>query len=50
MHGILVACIAVMAMFLGLFAMSVEPTSNNVQAQLSAKAPASAHRISAKLD
>lgn len=29
MYGILAACIAVMALFLGLFAISVEPVSDN---------------------
>ncbi len=34
MYGILAACIAVMAMFLGLFALSVEPNSKNLQDKL----------------
>jgi hypothetical protein len=34
MYGILAACIAVMAMFLGLFALSVEPSSKNLQDKL----------------
>jgi hypothetical protein len=29
MYGILVGCIAMMALFLGLFAVSVEPTAQN---------------------
>jgi hypothetical protein len=34
MHGMLAACIAVMAMFLGLFALSVEPTAHDRQANM----------------
>jgi hypothetical protein len=34
MYGILAACIAVMAMFLGLFALSVAPESKNLQDKL----------------
>jgi hypothetical protein len=34
MYGILAACIAVMAMFLALFALSVEPNSKNLQDKL----------------
>jgi hypothetical protein len=34
MYGILAACIAVMAMFLGLFALSVEPEATNRQDKL----------------
>jgi len=32
MYGIVVACVAVMAMFLALFAMSVEPESKSLEA------------------
>ncbi len=31
MYGILAACVAVMAMFLGLFAMSVEPEADGIE-------------------
>ena len=34
MYGILAACVAVMAMFLGLFAMSVEPETEGLQDKL----------------
>ncbi|WP_170937098.1 MULTISPECIES: hypothetical protein [Rhodomicrobium] len=34
MYGILAACIAVMAMFLGLFALSVETDSKSLQDKL----------------
>jgi uncharacterized membrane protein len=34
MYGILAACIAVMAMFLGLFALSVEPETKTRQDKL----------------
>ena len=34
MYGILAACIAVMAMFLGLFALSVEPAPNALEDKL----------------
>ena len=38
MYGILAACIAMMAMFLGLFAISVEPAAED-QLALTAAAP-----------
>jgi hypothetical protein len=38
MYGILAACIAVMAMFLGLFALSVAPESKNLQDKLAIEA------------
>jgi hypothetical protein len=34
MYGILAACIAAMAMFLALFAVSVEPVAENAQGKL----------------
>jgi hypothetical protein len=40
MYGILAACIAVMAMFLGLFALSVAPESENLQDKLAVESMA----------
>jgi hypothetical protein len=37
MYGILAACIAVMAMFLTLFALSIEPESNSRQDKLTSQ-------------
>ncbi len=52
MYGILAACIAVMAMFLGLFALSVEPAPNDLQARLSVEtaAPIVAKKSAAELN
>ena len=38
MYGILAACIAAMAMFLALFALSVEPVAENTQDKLAVEA------------
>ena len=36
MYGILAACVAVMAMFLGLFAMTVEPEADGIPDRVAA--------------
>ncbi len=46
MYGILAACIAVMAMFLGLFALSVEPDSKDLSSKLQNKATVQAVQTS----
>jgi hypothetical protein len=38
MYGILAACIAAMAMFLALFAVSVEPVAENAEGKLAVEA------------
>jgi hypothetical protein len=49
MYGILAGCIAVMAMFLGLFALSVEPPAKNLQDKLTIEtAQAPLTQVSAK--
>jgi hypothetical protein len=42
MYGILAACIAAMAMFLALFAVSVEPAAENIEGKVAVESVKSA--------